>query len=65
MDKRGRGRPRTKFSAELGLEMFGEKAMRVLAGEFAAEGVDLNTVTIVEAEEKMRQLRREKAGGAL
>lgn len=61
VSKRGRGRPRTKFGAELGLEMFGEKAMRFLAAELAAMGVDMNTITIEEATEMLKRLRKEKA----
>jgi hypothetical protein len=45
--------------------MFGERAMRVLAGELAAEGVDMTTLTIAEAQEKMDRIRQEKADKSL
>ncbi len=40
--------------------MFGPDAMRVLAGELAAEGVDLSSITIAEADEKLARIEREK-----
>lgn len=64
-NKRGRGRPRTKFGADIGVEMFGEKAMRALAGELAVEGINMNEMTIEEAQARMRQLRKERASGTL
>ena len=54
------GRPKTKFSAAVGVELFGVRAMKILAGELAAEQIDPNSLTIEEADAKLAQIEREK-----